>query len=134
MRDHAYCVPGGGCDRRRFLALATDIADRQAPARGGPVRVIEVSADLDALCRGDIGGCQLDSVDLGQPARQQAGLQRVGNLGSPAEHVVNADGKGKLLAELLDKAEVGDLEMGLPSLPGQRQDAISALPVGDGHR
>ncbi len=127
-------MPGGGGDRRRFLTLATDIADRQAPAGGRPVGVIEVSADLDALGRGDVGGCQLDSGDLRQPAREQAGLQRVGDLGSPAEHVVNADSEGKLLAEFLHQAEIGDLEMTVPGLPGQRQDAIPALPVGDGHR
>src|SRR5258706_61839 len=79
-------------------------------------------------------GSQLDSGDLRQPAREQAGLQRVGDLGSPTEHVVNAYGEGKLLAEFLDQAEVGDLEMTVPGLPGQRQDAIPALPVGDGHR
>ena len=104
VRDHADRVPGGGGDRRCFLTLATDIADRQAPAGGRPVGVIEVSADLDALGRGDVGGCQLDSGDLRQPAREQAGLQRVGDLRSPAEHVVNADSEGKLLAEFLDQA------------------------------
>ncbi len=124
-------VPRGSGHCRRFLALAADVADGHAPACWGAVDVVEVGADLDALRGRDVGRRELDAGDLRQAARQQAGLERIGYLSPAAEHVVDPDGEGKLLAEFGDEAEIGDVEVTLSAALRQRQNAVAFLAVGD---
>jgi hypothetical protein len=115
---HSDRVPRSGGNGRRFLALAADIADGQPPSGRSAVDVVKVGADLDTLRGSDIGSRELDSGDLRQAARQQAGLQRIGYLGAATEQMVDSDGEGQLLAEF---------HPGADHRPGHRHRLINEL-------
>ncbi len=133
VRDDPDPVPGGRGDRRGVLALAADVADRHAPAVRGAEHVVEVPADVQPVGGGHVSGGDLDPGHVGQLPGQQAGLQRIGDLGPPPEHPVHPDRQRELLAQFLDQAQVGDLEVPLAGLPGQGQHAVALLPVRQRH-
>ena len=130
-REGTDRVPRRGRHRGGVLALAADVAHRDAPAVSGLEHVVEVAADLVELRRADVGRGELKAGYLGQPRGQQAGLQRLGDLRPLAEHPVDPDGDRQVPAELLGEAEVGDTERSLVRQPRQRQRAVAGRPVGD---
>src|SRR6185437_16543552 len=91
--------------------------------------VVKVAAHVDAVGGGHVRGGDLGARDRGQLPGKQAGLQHVGDLGPAAEHAVDPDGQRQLLAELLDEAQVGDLEVPLVAAAGQGEDAVAVLAV-----
>ena len=130
MRERADRVPGGRRHRRRILALAADVADRDRPPVGRREHVIEVAA-VSCHCGRRCRPRELEPRHRRQARGHQAGLQRFGRLGLAAEHPVDSDRGGQVLAEVLGQAEVGDRERPVGRLPSQRQRAVAGAPVGD---
>ena len=127
-------MPGGGRDRGGLFALPADVTDRHSPAAGGLVDVVEVAAHLQALGGRYVGRRDVHAGHRRQLAREQAGLERVGDLGPPPEHPVHPDGQGQLLPQFLHQAQVGDLERALAGPPGQGQHSVATLTVVQRHR
>ena len=66
--------------RRRAEPLPDDIADHQRDAPVGALEhVVPVAADGRLVTRGQVTRRQLETLDLGQPLRQQAALQGLGD-------------------------------------------------------
>ena len=79
-RRGAQRVAGLGGHRGGARAAPGDVADHEHPAAGRREGVVEVAADLVLGPRGPVGGGHRPARDVGQRRRQQAALERVGDL------------------------------------------------------
>ncbi len=79
-------------------ALAADVADRQAPGRPvGAEDVVEVAADDHPVAGRAVARVDVEALDLRQSLRQQAALERLGDLAlEPVDLGVADRGRGDL--------------------------------------
>ena len=93
-------------ERGRVDALARDVAEQHHRAVADLEEVVEVAADGVAAARGAVGGRRAKARELGQAARQQAVLQRLGGARLLAEEARVLDGRARAQREVLDEREV----------------------------
>jgi hypothetical protein len=123
-RAGAQRVAGERGDGGRLRALAGDVADHHRPLlRRAREDVVEVPADLVELARRAVAGGQHGAGDLGQPRRQQARLQRVGDVGALGVEARVVDRGGRAPGELL-----GELDVDLLEQPARAELASVSVP------
>ena len=118
-------VAGQGGEGGRLRTLAAHVADDDGPVAAGVEHVVEVAPHLEAGQRRVVAGAQVESGDVGQAGREQAGLQRPGQL-ERALAVLLRLAAGHPLAVV----EAGPLERHRPLLGQGHQEA--AVVVLDG--
>ena len=106
-RGGAHRVAGDACERGRGRALAADVADGQVEAALARLEgVVEVAADVAAAAGRVVDGGQLDPGDVGQVGRQQAALERAGDLVAVLVEPGGVDGRCGPAGELGREREV----------------------------
>ena len=133
VRERADRVPRRGRHRRGLLALAADVAHRDAPAVGRLEHVVEVAADLLELGGADVGGGELEPGHPGQP-RRAAGWPAAPRRPATAGGTPGRPGWRSPGACRAPRRGRGRRRRTAPvRQPGQRQRAVARRSVGDRH-
>ena len=120
-RGGAQRVAGLGGDRRGPGTAAGDVADHQHPASGRRKGVVEVSADLVLGAGRPVGGGHRPAGDMRQRGRQEATLQRLGDL------------RPRLFGALEVGEEAGVVE-GQGDAAGEDAGEVGRPPAGSAYR
>ena len=122
----------------RFRALAADVSDQRRVAAALREHVVEVAADLVAVAqRGEVGG-EIESGCTWERGRQQARLQRLGDvvlaLVEPIGLGVEARTVERLRAVVCERQQESPLVLGECALARKADDEDAERAVGDAER
>ena len=122
----------------RFRALAADVSDQRRVAAALREHVVEVAPDLVAVAqRGEVGG-EIESGRTWERGRQQARLQRLGDvvlaLVEPVGLGVEARTVERLRAVVRERQQESPLVLGECALARKADDEDAERAVGDPER